>query len=169
MPKTTRNLNEAVTGQPFFLTLAGISLSLAGFAGLLASFRQPSQPWTVTDLWRLRRIVNRSFASVFLALAPVPLFGIVGDEAAAIRIASALFGAVVFVDLVMLTPEWRRLWPGDRELYVAWLISGTLGLLLLANVAMASTGVYELGLGLVLLWPAAIFMRVLRGLRAESG
>ncbi|HAF08578.1 MAG TPA: hypothetical protein DCK98_00630 [Chloroflexi bacterium] len=68
-----------MTGQPFFLTMAGISLRLAGFAGLLASFRQPSQPWTVTDLWRLRRIVNRSLASVFLARSPVPLFGIIGD------------------------------------------------------------------------------------------
>jgi hypothetical protein len=157
-----------MTGQPFFLTLAGISLSLAGFAGLLASFRQPSQPWTVTDLWRLRRIVNRSLASVFLALSPVPLFGIIGDEAAAIRIASALFAAVVLVDLVMLTPEWRRLWPGDRGLYIAWLISGSLGLLLAANVALASAGVYELGLVLSLLWPAAIFMRVLRAVRADA-
>lgn len=157
-----------MAGQPFFLTMAGISLSLAGFAGLLASFRQPTQPWTVTDLWRLRRIVNRSFASVFLALAPVPVFGIIGDEAATIRITSALFAAVVFADLVVLTPEWRRLWPGDRELYVSWLISGSLGLLLLANVAIASSGVYELGLGLVLLWPAAIFMRVLRGLRPDA-
>ena len=157
-----------MTGQPFFLTMAGISLSLAGFAGLLASFRQPSQPWTVIDLWRLRRIVNRSFASVFLALAPVPLFGIIGDEAGAIRIASALFAVMVLVDLVLLTPEWRRLWPGDRGLYVAWLISGSLSLLLAANVALASAGVYELGLVLILLWPATIFMRVLRGVRADS-
>jgi hypothetical protein len=84
-------------------------VSLAGFAGLLAPFRQPTQPWTVTDLWRLRRIVNRSFASLFLALAPVPLFGIIGDEAATIRIAAAVFAVVVFADLAMLTPEWRRL------------------------------------------------------------
>src|ERR1700716_1849895 len=124
-----------MTGQPFFLTMAGISLSLAGFAGLLASFRQPTQPWTVTDLWRLRRIVNRSFASLFLALAPVPLFGIIGDEAAAIRIASAVFAAIVLADLAMLTPEWRRRWPDDRGLYVAWVISGSIGLLALANLA----------------------------------
>jgi hypothetical protein len=158
-----------MTGQPFFLTMAGISLSLAGFAGLLASFRQPTQPWTVTDLWRLRRIVNRSFASLFLALAPVPLFGIIGDEAATIRIASTVFAAVVLFDLVMLTPEWRRLWPGDRGLYVAWLISGSIGLLALANVAWASAGVYELGLVLILLWPVGIFMRVLASVRAETG
>jgi hypothetical protein len=156
-----------VTGQPFFLTMAGISLSLAGFAGLLASFREPTAPWTVVDLWRLRRIVNRSFVSVFVALIPVPIFGIVGDEGAAFRIASAVFAALVFVDVVVITPEWRRLWPGDRSLYVAWVISGSIGLLLLANVAFASAGVYELGLVLVLLWPAAIFMRVLRSVRPQ--
>jgi hypothetical protein len=157
-----------MTGQPFFLTMAGISLSLAGFAGLLASFRDASQPWTVTDLWRLRRIVNRSFASLFLALIPVPLFGIIGDEAAAVRIASAIFAAIVLADVVLLTPEWRRLWPEDRGLYLAWSISGSIALLLFANVLFASAGVYELGLVLVLLWPAGIFMRVLRGVRAET-
>ena len=157
-----------MTGQPFFLTMAGISLSLAGFAGLLASFRDASQPWTTTDLWRLRRIVNRSFASVFVALIPIPIYGILGDEAVAVRIASVVFAAVVFIDLVILTPEWRRLWPGDRSLYVAWVISGSMGLLLVANVALASAGVYELGLVLILLWPAGIFMRVLRSVRAQT-
>jgi hypothetical protein len=157
-----------VTGQPFFLTMAGISLSLAGFAGLLASFRDPSEPWTMVDLWRLRRIVNRSFASLLVALIPIPLFGIIADEGAAFRIASAVFAAIVFIDLVILTPEWRRLWPGDRSLYVAWVVSGSIGLLLFVNVAVASAGIYELGLVLVLLWPASIFMRVLRSVRARA-
>ena len=157
-----------MTGEPFFLTMAGIALGLAGFAGLLASFRQPSEPWTTTDLWRLRRIVNRSLATLFLALAPVPLFGILGDEHVAIRVASALFAIVVVADLGMLTPEWRRLWPGARDLYLAWLISGSLGLLLLVNVAVSSSGVYEVGLVLALMWPASIFMRVIRGLRVAA-
>lgn len=156
-----------MTGQPFFLTMAGISLSLAGFAGLLASFRQPSQPWTTTDLWRLRRIVNRSFAALFLSLAPVPLFAILGDERAAIRAASALFAVVLVADLGMLTPEWRRLWPGARDLYLAWLLSGSLGLFLLVNVAVASSGGYEVGLMLALMWPVSIFMRVIRGMRVN--
>jgi hypothetical protein len=157
-----------VTGQPFFLTMAGISLSLAGFAGLLASFREPTESWNVVDLWRLRRIVNRSFASVLVALIPIPIFGIIGDEGAAVRIASAVFAAIVLYDLGMLTPEWRRLWPGDRSLYVAWVVSGSIGLLLLANVAFASAGVYELGLVLILLWPAGIFMRVLQSVRPRT-
>ena len=157
-----------MTGQPFFLTMAGISLSLAGFAGLLASFRDPTEPWTVVDLWRLRRIVNRSFASVLVALIPIPIFGMIGDEAAAVRLASVVFAAIVLVDLVMLTPEWRRLWPGDRSLYVAWVVSGSIGLLLLANIALASAGLYELGLVLILLWPAGIFMRVLGSVRAQT-
>jgi hypothetical protein len=157
-----------VAGQPFFLTMAGISLSLAGFAGLLASFREPTDSWTVVDLWRLQRIVNRSFASVFVALIPIPIFGIIGDEGGAVRIASAVFAAIVFFDVAMITPEWRRLWPGDRSLYVASVISGSIGLLLLVNVAFASAGVYELGLVLILLWPAGIFMRVLRSVRPKT-
>jgi hypothetical protein len=99
---------------------------------------------------------------VFLSLAPIPLFALTGDEAAALRIASLILGAVLVIDLAMLTPSWRRDWPDDPGLYAAWLIGGSNAFLGFANVAWGSTGVYELALGLVLLWPSSIFIRVLR-------
>jgi hypothetical protein len=157
-----------MSGQAFFLTMSGISLSLAGFAGLLVTFRQPNLAWTRTDVWRVRRIVSRSFVCVFLSLAPIPLFALTGDEAAALRIASLILGAVLVIDLAMLTPSWRRDWPDDPGLYVAWLISGSNALLGFANVVWGSTGIYELALGLALLWPSSIFIRVLRDLSAGT-
>lgn len=131
-----------MSGQAFFLTMSGISLSLAGFAGLLVAFRQPNQPWTRTEIWRVRRIVSRSFTCVFLSLAPIPLFALTGDEAAALRFASLILGATLLIDLAVLTPGWRRDWPDDRGLYVAWVIGGSNALLGLLNVVWGSTGIY---------------------------
>jgi hypothetical protein len=158
-----------VSGQPFFLTVAGISLSLAGFAGLLASFRQPSGSWSRVDLWRLKRIVNRSFVVLALALVPIPLFAIVSDEALTVRVVSVLLAALVLLDLVRITPGWRRDWPNDRGLLFAWTLNGGFAALALANGLWASVGVYELELGAMLFWPASIFIRVLEDLRAEAG
>ena len=157
-----------MAGQPFFLTVAGIGLSLAGFAGLLASFRQPGGSWSRVDLWRLKRIVNRSFAVLALALVPIPVFAIVADEALTVRMVSVLLAALVLLDVASITPGWRRDWPDDRGLLVAWALNGGIAALALANGLWASVGVYELELGYLLLWPASIFMRVLGDLRAEA-
>jgi hypothetical protein len=80
-------------GQPFLLTVAGLALSVAGFAGLMAAFRRDAS-WTPTDLWRLRGIVRLSFLCMFLALAPVPIFTLVQNEALAVAISSLLVASV---------------------------------------------------------------------------
>ena len=45
----------------FFLSLAGLGLSVAGFAGLVSAFRRRDEGWTRTELWRLRTIARLSF------------------------------------------------------------------------------------------------------------
>jgi len=158
-----------MAGQPYFLTIAGISLSLAGFAGLLASFRQSGGSWARVDLWRLRRIVSRSFMGVALALIPIPVFAIVADEALAVRMVSIALAASVLLEQIFITPGWGRDWPDDRGRFVSLGINVATAALMLVNVLWASVGVYELALGSLLLWPASIFMRVLRDLRADAG
>ena len=95
-------------------------------------------------------------------------FAIVADEALTVRMVSVLLAALVLLDLVSITPEWRRSWPDDRGLVVAWAINGGVAAVALADTLWASVGVYELVLGLLLFWPASIFIRVLGDLRAEA-
>ena len=73
-----------------FLSVSGLALSVAGFAGLVSAFRGRDQGWTRAELWRLRMIARLSFILVFLALLPFPLYALTGDEPLVIRIASTL-------------------------------------------------------------------------------
>jgi len=159
-----------VSAQGFLLTIAGIALSLAGFSGLVAGLRPTGEPWTKTDVWRLRRIVQQCFNVLFLALVPIPIFGVVGDEAVTIRVASVVVAVVLVADVAMMTPEWRRDWPGDPNFYLAWGVDSAVALALLLNAALwASVGVYEAALVQALFWPAVLFRLAVRNLRAERG
>ena len=73
-----------------FLSVSGLALSVAGFAGLVSAFRGRDQGWTRAELWRLRMIARLSFILVFLALLPFPLYALTGDEPLVIRIVSTL-------------------------------------------------------------------------------
>jgi hypothetical protein len=143
----------------FFLSIAGLGLSVAGFSGLVAALRRRDEAWTRTELWRLRAIPRLSFVVVFLALAPFPLFALTGDEALVIRIAS---GFVVLAHLYeIIAPRFEMAdWPGQ-----SWVINAAANsvaaLLSVANLFVAQTGLLEIALLFQLLHPVDLFIRVL--------
>ncbi len=95
----------------FFLSLAGLGLSVAGFAGLVSAFRRRDEGWTRTELRRLRTIARLSFTLVSLALLPFPFFALSGDEVLVIRLLSALLVLLYVGDIV--APRFdRQNWPG---------------------------------------------------------
>src|SRR3990170_3621610 len=61
-------------GQAFFNTVAGLSVSLAGFASLIAWLRDDATTWDPINLWRVKTIVREAFTLLFLALALIPIF-----------------------------------------------------------------------------------------------
>lgn len=62
----------AVTGQFFFTTIAGLALSVAGFATLVTALRSEGR-WSRTSLWRLRNIVGESLTmAIGAAAAAIP-------------------------------------------------------------------------------------------------
>ncbi|MDQ2915011.1 MAG: hypothetical protein M3T56_17425 [Chloroflexota bacterium] len=143
----------------FFLSIAGLGVSVAGFSGLVTAFRRPDGAWTRTELWRLRAIPRFSFVLVFLALAPFPLFALTGDEALVIRIVSGLIVLVHLYDII--APRFQMAnWPGQ-----SWLISAAaesaVALLSVVNLFAAQTGLLELALLLRLVHPVDLFIRVL--------
>jgi hypothetical protein len=75
---------------------------------------------------------------------------------------------VLVADVAMLTPEWRRDWPGDANFYLAWSVNAFVALALVVNaVVWLNTGVYEAALVQSLFWPANLFRLTLRNVRAE--
>ena len=87
-----------MTFQFVYLSIAGLALSVAGFAGLVTAFRH-GEGWTRTSLWRVRNIVRLSISLVLIALLPFPVFALTNDEPVAIRVTAVALIAVLLYDL----------------------------------------------------------------------
>ena len=64
--------------EAFFLTVAGIAMSFAGFAGLMNALRRRGESWAPMELYQLRIIVAYAITTLFGSLSTVPfaeLFG----------------------------------------------------------------------------------------------
>ena len=147
-----------MTDQFYFLTLAGLGLSVAGFAGLVTALRGDGR-WSRADLWRLRNIIGTSLLFVFVALLPVPIFRAVGDERLTISIMSAVV-ALIFVNGVIRAFREDREWPGYAR-QAAFILAPQIALMLL-NVYLGWIALLMFGLLSVLLYPVQLFIRVIR-------
>ncbi len=65
--------------ESFFLTIAGVAMSFAGFAGLINALRQRGDRWVAMELYQLRLIVAYAIATLFGALATVPFVELLGQ------------------------------------------------------------------------------------------
>jgi len=149
---------SAVTDQFYYLTLAGLGLSVAGFAGLVTALRGDGR-WSRADLWRLRNIIQTSLVFVFVALLPVPIFRAVGDERLTISIMSAVV-ALIFANGLVRAFRDDREWPGYAK--AAALIVAPQIALMLVNVFLGSIALLMFGLLSVLSFPVQLFIRVIR-------
>jgi hypothetical protein len=67
-----------VIDEPFFLTIAGIAVSFAGFAGLMNSLRRGGDIWAQMELYQLRIIVAYAIATLFASLSTIPAIALFG-------------------------------------------------------------------------------------------
>lgn len=149
-----------MTDQFWFITVAGIALSVAGFAGLVTALRQDGR-WSRADLWRLRNIVRTSLTIVVFGLIPQPTYRAVGgDEQLTIRIVSALV-VIFFADAIRRVLPERDQW-GGSWLRSTLVIVGAQLVVQLANVVVASLPVLMFGLLMMLAFPMQLFLRVIR-------
>lgn len=70
----------AVINESFFLTVAGIAMSFAGFAGLMNTLRRRGEAWAPMDLYQLRIIVAYAIATLFGSLSTIPFVAIFGQR-----------------------------------------------------------------------------------------
>lgn len=147
---------------PFLFSIAGLSASLAGLAGLVAGLRRGADVRKI-DLYRLREIVEFSFANVLLALSTIPIVLILGSTADGLRLAALIALAFTIVHVAVLIARSRRYaLPRSR----AWsLTAGASDLVILATVVATMTsgtiGPYELLLLALLVRPMLAFLLVL--------
>jgi tetrahydromethanopterin S-methyltransferase subunit C len=157
-----------VEGQPFFITIAGLSVSLAGFGAVIAWLRDDPSGWDQVNLWRVKTIVRHALTIAFLCLTLVPIHTFTQDDMTTLRIGSALAALFVISDMWQVRHPDPVVWdPVSLRIYVT--INVALALLAIANIVWASLGLLQ---GLVLFFltsPAAIFSNFVREMGSRSG
>lgn len=151
-------------GQPFFNTVAGLSVSLAGFASLIAWLRDDATTWDPINLWRVKTIVRHALTIAALALVLGPIYSISQSLATTVRIGSVL---VIFFEVADMLKNRHP----DPEIWspaYTWKVSMAGGSFYIAlgivNLWLASLGLLQLCYLLLLGSPAGIFYNFVREL-----
>jgi hypothetical protein len=154
-------------GQFFFTTVAGLSLSIAGFASLIAWLREDSQSWDPINLWRVKAIVREAFTLLFLALLLIPVYSLTEDIDTTIRFgAGAMALANVLEASINRHPD-PTVWQ-PRASWTVYMISSAVYVAFhVTNIWFASLGLLQIGFLLALISPAGIFYNFVNALGRE--
>jgi hypothetical protein len=163
-PRTIRELD----GLPFFLSIAGISVSLAGFAALIAWLREDSSSWDPINLWRVQTIVRHALTLAFLTLALTPVYSLTEDMETTIRAGSLFLILAHLYDLFKARDRDPVLWVPPSSWWVFIFTGAALIGLQAVNLWVASLGLLQIGLLAFLTSPAGIFYNFVRELGAPA-
>jgi hypothetical protein len=140
----------------FLYALAGVSISMAGFTGIVAALQRAESVRKQHHFW-IGIILWHCLAATFLALFPVTLYALWPDAAGVLRVSSAIL-AVFALERYWRSIQARRFWQPSVGLLVVGVIIRTIdSAIALVNVAVGSLGLYELALLLLLGMPAYSF------------
>jgi hypothetical protein len=151
-------------GQFFFTTVAGISVSLAGFASLIAALREDSRTWDPINLWRVKTIVRQAVTILFLALVLIPIFSMTNDLRVTTRLGAIGLVIGLGIDVFANRHPDPTIWVPRMSWTVSMLSSALYAALQLVNLSLANLGILQLGFLLALIEPAGIFSNFVREL-----
>jgi hypothetical protein len=151
-------------------SIAGISMSFAGFAGLFLALRPHDTEWQRYEVGELNAIVLYALTALFSALVVVPVASLIGASPA-LRLMSAavlvlsFYGHQVRVGTSWL--KWSQVQGGLTRRELAKLVAPFAvaavaeQVLLLVNVFSPTQELYELALIAMLGTPALVFVVVI--------
>jgi hypothetical protein len=152
---------------PFFLAIAGLSLSLAGLAGLVAGLRR-GDGLRPLDSYRLREIVEFAFANALLALAVFPTATLTGSVDTAVRLAASV-GIIYLV--AVATVLFTRLRHAEIAMTMWVRVAVVLDVVILAaalaTIGTGSSAALEIVLIMFLARPMMAFLFVLASFDAD--
>jgi hypothetical protein len=144
-------------GQPFFSSVAGISVSLAGFAALIAWLRDDATTWDPINLWRVKTIVGHALTIAAMALVLSPIYSMTQSLGTTIRIGSALIILLEASEMLKYRHPDPVIWT-PASTWKVFMAGGAFYIALQAvNLWLGSLGVLQLGYLLLLGSPAGIF------------
>jgi len=143
----------------FFMTMGGLGVSLAGFAGLFSALHHSDgETAPAVYRWRIREIVTSSFRLAFLGFGVVVIHGFTDDIGATARIVSGL--AVVSGLVAMLTSlKPGPAWPNETDRKGAIAGSSVWIAIIGGNMIVGSQNYLRVVMLLLLISPATVFIR----------
>ena len=135
-------------GESLLLTIALMAVAVAGFTAVTATLAPPGGAWHPAMRIRQRAIVSTSFNVMFESLAPSIAFLWLGDERAALMVASA--GVAVYATGIVIWRGRQFLRAGvqrTRSTVVLFALGPTATVLFWANaLVVGSVAIYAVAL-----------------------
>ena len=146
----------------FLFSIAGLSVTLVGFSGLVAALRR-DLPRTALQGYRVRQIPEMALISALVALITLPLADSTSDDAVAIRIASTVALALSLGHILLLLQRVR-----STKLAISWedwvaasIVDTVLLVLAIVALVTASVGSFEWLMVVLIARPAVAFVMAL--------
>jgi len=152
-----------VLDEAFFLTVAGLAMSFAGFAGLMNALRRRGETWEPMELYQLRIIVAYAITTLFGALLVVPFVELFGQHDGVQWLGALMLVASLALGVGNVRSDLRG---GhgtvlSRRVRATFTTITVVGLIALAGtVVTGAPALYRLALILMLAMPAGTFAYV---------
>lgn len=149
--------------ESFFLTVAGIAMSFAGFTGLMNSLRPTGETWAPMDLYQLRIIVAYAITTLFGALSTIPFVGLFGQREGVQWLGIVMLVVASGLGLGNMVSDMRHAHGAPLRTRVRATFTTITVLGLVALLGTAITGalpLYQVALILMLAMPAGTFVYV---------
>ena len=156
-------------GQAFLFAIAGLGVTLAGFAGLITSLDTRPNARRAVQAYRVRNIVWDGFGLTLASLGAIAVHGFTSDEELAVRYAMV----VLIVSLIRVAHP-RNLtgpaWEGFDRRAVLAVVVPTIALIAVAvaSLVWASPGFLQVFIVVYLAGPFTIFYRTVRDTFSEE-
>jgi len=148
-------------GEFYFMAMAGLGVSLAGFAGLISALGRSPASHSAVAAYRITGIVFLGFSLTFIGFGTVALYAVTGqDITLTVRLASLLVCLPHLWGIRAARPGPH--WPNETERRIQIGVLSVLILATLANVVVASVGYLEVLLLFILFGPVSIFYNTVR-------
>src|SRR3954464_2522122 len=148
--------------ESYFLAFGGLGLSLAGFAGLIATLTPQRPSTSLVTGYRVRTIVFLGLSLTFVGFGTVAVFGVTGGDVITTARIGTLVMTIPFLRGLLVDSRPSPVWTDERERRITISIQLVLMAAALGNLAVASIAYLQVLMLLGLIGPVSIFYNTIR-------
>jgi hypothetical protein len=154
-------------GEFYFMSMGGLGLSLAGFAGLLAALTPRKAAASPVTKWRITHIVMWGLQLTVVGFGVVAIYSVVQDAVTTARLASAMALLIHVARVQEIQPG--PAWPEESKRKFAKWFTVALGIFLAGNVVLGSVGYLHVIMLVLFAGPASVFATGVKEIFDDAG